>query len=77
MLRDMAWSVRCHNTACANLQGAADSAEAAAVTIRLVDFAHTFPSPGGRRDSNFHAGIKAFSVHLSDVLALDHQDCLL
>ena len=47
------------------------------MTIRLVDFAHTFPSPGGRRDSNFHAGIKAFSRHLSDVLALDHQDCLL
>jgi len=59
------------------VQGAADTPEAAAVTIRLVDFAHTFPSPGGRRDSNFHAGIKAFSRHLSDVLALDYQDCLL
>lgn len=57
-------------------EGAADSAATAAVTVRLVDFAHTFPS-GGRRDKNFLEGTRALAQALTNVLALDHQDSLM
>ena len=56
-------------------EGAADSAATAAVTVRLVDFAHTFPS-GGRRDKNFLEGTRALAQALTNVLALEHHDSL-
>lgn len=40
-------------------EGDAVSADEARVSVRLVDFAHTFPSLDGQRDSNFIAGLRA------------------
>ena len=57
-------------------EGDAETAEEARVTIKLVDFAHTFPSDG-RKDTNFVAGITALIDGLTNVLTLDHHDCLL
>jgi 1D-myo-inositol-tetrakisphosphate 5-kinase/inositol-polyphosphate multikinase len=56
-------------------EGDAEAPEEANVSIRLVDFAHTFPS-GGRRDHNFLAGLSALTTRLSHVLRLDHHDCI-
>lgn len=54
-------------------EGAATTADSAAVSIRLVDFAHTFPSEG-QPDGNFLAGARALLGALSGVLALDSYD---
>ncbi len=56
-------------------EGDATSAEYANVSIRLVDFAHTFPSQG-QKDFNFLRGLLALSATLSNVLCLDYHDCL-
>ncbi|BDA44752.1 Inositol polyphosphate multikinase IPK2 [Coccomyxa sp. Obi] len=56
-------------------EGDATSAEDANVSIRLVDFAHTFPSQG-QKDFNFLRGLLALSATLSSVLCLDYHDCL-
>ena len=47
-------------------EGDAETAEEAAVSVRLVDFAHTFPS-GGQRDGNFSKGLSALTSALSAV----------
>lgn len=57
-------------------EGDAETAEEARVTIKLVDFAHTFPSDG-RKDTNFVAGITALIDGLTNVLTLDYHDCLM
>lgn len=57
-------------------EGDAESAEEARVTIKLVDFAHTFASDG-RKDTNFVAGITALIDGLTNVLTLDYHDCLM
>ena len=57
-------------------EGDAESAEQARVAIKLVDFAHTFPSDG-RKDTNFVAGITALIDGLTNVLTLDYHDCLM
>lgn len=57
-------------------EGIADNAAAAAVSVRLVDFAHTFPS-GGKRDMNFLAGTRALMEALTNVLAADDQESLM
>lgn len=57
-------------------EGAASSADAAAVSIRLVDFAHTFPS-NGQPDENFTAGARALLQALTAVLSMDAHDCLI
>ncbi len=57
-------------------EGDAESPEQARVTIKLVDFAHTFASDG-RKDNNFVAGITALIDGLTNVLTLDYHDCLL
>lgn len=54
-------------------EGSATTADKAAVSIRLVDFAHTFPS-GGQQDGNFLAGARALLGALSAVMALDCSD---
>ncbi|KAK9907939.1 hypothetical protein WJX75_000286 [Coccomyxa subellipsoidea] len=56
-------------------EGDAATAEDANVSIRLVDFAHSFPSQG-QKDLNFLRGLLALSGTLSSVLCLDHHDCL-
>lgn len=56
-------------------EGDAESLEEANVSIRLVDFAHTFPSKGSK-DDNFLAGLSALTSRLTHVLRLDHHDCL-
>lgn len=38
-------------------EGAAKTAEEAKVRVRLVDFAHTFPSPENQKDANFSGGL--------------------
>ena len=57
-------------------EGDAESAEQARVTIKLVDFAHTFPSDG-RKDTNFVEGINALIDGLTNVLSLDYQDFMM
>lgn len=57
-------------------EGDAESAEEARVTIKLVDFAHTFASDG-RKDTNFVGGITALIDGLTNVLTLDYHDCLM
>ena len=47
-------------------EGDAETAEEANVSVRLVDFAHTFPS-GGQRDTNFMKGLSALMGALSVV----------
>ncbi len=47
-------------------EGDAETAEEANVSVRLVDFAHTFPS-GGQRDANFIKGLSALMSTLSVV----------
>jgi 1D-myo-inositol-tetrakisphosphate 5-kinase/inositol-polyphosphate multikinase len=47
-------------------EGDAETAEEANVSVRLVDFAHTFPS-GGQRDGNFAKGLQALLGTLSVV----------
>jgi len=47
-------------------EGDAETADEANVSVRFVDFAHTFPS-GGQRDSNFIKGLSALSSTLSVV----------
>ena len=47
-------------------EGDAETAEEANVSVRLVDFAHTFPS-GGQRDTNFLKGLSALMSTLSAV----------
>mmetsp|Transcript_14695 Transcript_14695/g.44358 ORF Transcript_14695/g.44358 Transcript_14695/m.44358 type:complete len:789 (+) Transcript_14695:333-2699(+) len=54
-------------------EGAATRTEDAHVSIRLVDFAHTFPS-GGKPDGNFTAGARALLGALSGVMQLNVQD---
>ncbi len=56
-------------------EGDAASAADANVSIRLVDFAHSFPSQGAK-DLNFLRGLLALTSTLSSVLCLDHHDCL-
>lgn len=55
-------------------EGAAECAEEADVAIRLVDFAHTFPSEG-RRDTNFIAGLSSLIDRLDGVMRTDAMDC--
>lgn len=47
-------------------EGDAETAEEANVSVRFVDFAHTFPS-GGQRDGNFIQGLSALTSMLSAV----------
>lgn len=47
-------------------EGDAETAKEANVCVRLVDFAHTFPS-GGQRDCNFAKGLQALLSTLSVV----------
>ena len=47
-------------------EGDAETAEEANVSVRFVDFAHTFPS-GGQRDGNFAKGLSALTSTLSAV----------
>ena len=56
-------------------EGDAETADEANVSIRLVDFAHTFPSQGSK-DTNFIAGVRAVIKALSNVMRLDYHDCL-
>ena len=44
-------------------EGDAETAEEANVSVRFVDFAHTFPS-GGQRDGNFIQGLSALTSML-------------
>ena len=48
-------------------EGDAETAEDANIAIRLVDFAHTFPSEG-KKDTNFIAGLRAIIKALTAVL---------
>ncbi|KAK9811655.1 hypothetical protein WJX72_007711 [[Myrmecia] bisecta] len=57
-------------------EGDAETAEEANVTIRLVDFAHTFAAEG-HKDSNFIAGTRALIKALTGVMKLDYHDCIL
>lgn len=57
-------------------EGAAECVEEADVAIRLVDFAHTFPSEG-RRDTNFIAGLSSLIDQLDGVMRQDAMDCTL
>lgn len=57
-------------------EGDAETEEEARVTIKLVDFAHTFASDG-KKDTNFVGGISALIEALTNVLTLDYHDCLL
>ena len=45
-------------------EGDVETAEEANVSVRFVDFAHTFPS-GGQRDGNFIRGLSALMNALS------------
>lgn len=58
-------------------EGDAESAEEANVSVRLVDFAHTFPSQG-QPDANFIAGlgaiIQALKLVMQDPDALKSAD---
>ena len=57
-------------------EGDAETAEDARVAIRLVDFAHTFPSDG-KKDTNFIAGLRALIKALTAVIRFDRpQDPL-
>lgn len=56
-------------------EGDAETAQEANVSIRLVDFAHTFSSQGSK-DTNFIAGVRAVIKALSNVMRLDYHDCL-
>lgn len=57
-------------------EGDAESAEQAKVSIKLVDFAHTFPSDD-RKDTNFVGGINALIDGLTNVLSLDYHDFMM
>jgi 1D-myo-inositol-tetrakisphosphate 5-kinase/inositol-polyphosphate multikinase len=57
-------------------EGDAATPEEANVSIRLVDFAHTFAS-GGQKDHNFLRGLSALTHRLTHVLRLDYADCLM
>lgn len=50
-------------------EGDAETAEEANVSVRLVDFAHTFPS-NGKKDTNFLAGLRAIINALTAVVDL-------
>ena len=54
-------------------EGDAETPEDARVIVRLVDFAHTFPSEG-QKDGNFLAGMRTLIARLTGVMALDCQD---
>jgi len=54
-------------------EGDAETAEDANVSIRLVDFAHTFPSEG-KKDTNFIAGLRAIIKALTAVMRCDSED---
>ena len=54
-------------------EGSAETAEDANVSIRLVDFAHTFPSEG-KKDTNFIAGLRAIIKALTAVMRCDSED---
>eukprot|EP00891_Asterochloris_glomerata_P004565 jgi/Astpho2/4565/Aster-00147 len=54
-------------------EGDAETPEDARVIVRLVDFAHTFPSEG-QKDGNFLAGLRTLIARLTGVMALECQD---
>lgn len=54
-------------------EGDAETREEANVSIRLVDFAHTFSSEG-KKDTNFIAGLRAVIKALTAVLGCNAGD---
>ncbi|KAK9868755.1 hypothetical protein WJX84_007552 [Apatococcus fuscideae] len=54
-------------------EGDAQQQSEANVSIRLVDFAHTFPVEG-KHDTNFSTGLAAFMSALEDAVAVDVPD---
>lgn len=54
-------------------EGDAETMEEANVSIRLVDFAHTFSSEG-KKDTNFIAGLRAVIKALTAVMTCKGTD---
>ena len=57
-------------------EGDVSDAADAQLSVRLVDFAHTFASDG-KKDANFLAGLRALIKALQGVVRMDYHENLM